>query len=84
MADAFECSKYLPQVPSPAQAATGGWHALWCVRDSCVNWLPSRITACYGSALNDFNMVNSFCRFDADRLLTLAVLGGIAVELLSK
>ena len=53
LTSAIELSMYLPQVPSPAQAATVGWPMLWCIRDSSMDWLILCIAACFGSALND-------------------------------
>lgn len=41
--------------PSPAQVATEGWLALWCVRDSRIDGINSCIASCCGSALNDCN-----------------------------
>ncbi|MEZ6080339.1 MAG: hypothetical protein R3C56_33115 [Pirellulaceae bacterium] len=41
-------------MPSPAQAATAGWNVLWCIGDSRISQLDLCLTACTGSALNDF------------------------------
>ena len=39
LASTFEHGRWLPQVPSPAQAAIVGWLTLWCIRDSPVDQL---------------------------------------------
>ncbi|MCA9160509.1 MAG: hypothetical protein KDA72_19395, partial [Planctomycetales bacterium] len=48
-----ERSRWLSQVPSPAQAATVDWHVQWCIRDPPIDQLALCIAAYSGSALNN-------------------------------
>ena len=55
LAFAFEHSRCLSQVPSPAQSGSEVWLAPWCIRDLCITQVTSCIAACCGSALNDYS-----------------------------
>ncbi len=53
LALAFERSRWLSQMPSPAQSASEGWLALLCIRDFRIAHVTSCIAVCCSSALND-------------------------------